>query len=416
MVSGMSNPYTGPRQTTLEPNDDVMFRFMHWWFERCTAGGIEICWRDPANGRWDLIKRFALDDINAAARFAADVNAIPGCSVFFRAATVQFTSLYTTDADVVQIPGAWGDADTPEAAQRTLHANPIPSAMIVTGRHPTLRLQAYYKLTEPILIGETARQLNRQVCSLMGGDRAVINPSSFMRMPGSIAWPWKPGREIEPTEWNTPNGGGNSFTQAALPPVEAEAGAAGLNGHPAATTELLSPIKGLIEQARRGEGWHACMLRASAMLVAKGVPNFVIEAMAEHVTLPGYTVEQTRIELQDMVSRAQRKGFGPGEPDDGKPDDGMMTDDEIANVLFGQPKEAPAAVRVLSEDDMETMQKPVWLIDERLAANSLCVLYGPWGSFESFMALHLPCAWPPAHRSMARRSPGQMCSTSPARA
>jgi AAA domain len=395
MVSNMSNgAYTGPRQTTLEPDDAVMFRFMHWWFGLCTAGAIELCWHDPAKGRLDLVKRFALDDINAAARFAADVNAIPGCSIYFRAATVQFTSFHTTDADVVQIPGAWGDADTPAAAQRTLHAHPIPSAVVVTGRHPGLRAQAFYRTTEPILVGETVRHLNRQARELVGGDGAVTNPSSLMRLPGSIAWPWKPGREIELTEWVTPDGGGDSLPldalRTALPPVAAEAGAAGLNGHASATTELLNPIRGLIERARRGENWNTSMLQATGKMVARGYPDWMILALAEHVTLAGYTVEQTRAELADMVARAQRKGFGPGEPDGGEPDDGMMTDDEIDAVVNGPPKPEPEPTpEVISSDWWMTREltRPVPVLGEVICASTRALIGGPTGAGKTHLAM-----------------------------
>jgi hypothetical protein len=92
-------------------------------------------------------------------------------------------------------------------------AHPVPSAQVVTGRLPVLRSQFYLKLSgDPILIGEWSRQINRQVHALSGGDGAVVNPSTLMRLPGSIAWPWKAGREPELTEWVTPEGGGHTFT------------------------------------------------------------------------------------------------------------------------------------------------------------------------------------------------------------
>ena len=47
------------------------------------------------------------------------------------------------------------------------------------------------------------------------------------------------------------------------------------------------------------------------MLVARGTPPCVIEAMAPELTWPGYTVEQTRAELATMIAGAHRKGFAP---------------------------------------------------------------------------------------------------------
>ncbi len=282
--------YAGPIQTDLEPDDDTMFRFLSWWFEKCNHGAIELCWRDPATGRWDLIRRFALDDINAAARFAAETNTTPGCSLYFRPATVRFESLNTTDADVVQIPGCWGDCDYPESVRRLLSANPVPSAQVVTGRCPTLRVQPYYKFSgDPILVGEWSRRLNRQIHALSGGDPAVVNPSTLLRLPGSIAWPWKPGREPELTEWVTPDGGGGTYTldalRAALPQVPPEITPRALNGHASvetASSGLLNPIRALIERVQAGgPGWHNTVLSLTGKLVARGTPRAAILAMAE---------------------------------------------------------------------------------------------------------------------------------------
>ena len=67
----MSASYTGPIDTDLEPDDDTMFRFLGWWFADCKHGAVEIVWRCPATGSWSLLRRFGLDDLNAAVRFAA---------------------------------------------------------------------------------------------------------------------------------------------------------------------------------------------------------------------------------------------------------------------------------------------------------------------------------------------------------
>jgi hypothetical protein len=375
--------YSGPVETDLVPDDYAMFRFLEWWFEKCNRGAIEICWRCRHTGRLDLVRRFALDDINSAVRFAAETNALPGCSMYFRPATVRFESVNTTDADIVQIPGPWGDHDTVEAVER-LHAIscPRPSAEIVTGRIPGLRLQSFYKFSgDPILIGDWVRQLNRQICALTGSDSMVINPSSLMRLPGTIAWPWKEGREPELTEWVTPDGGGATFTldalRATLPVVAAEPLP---NGHAAdsSSSELLNPIRALIERVKAGPVWHDPTLRLVAMLVARGVPPFVIEAMAAELTWPGYTVQQTRAELVTMIEGAHRKGFAP---DNGN-------DDVVADVMdVPPPKTEPATFRLLSDTDIELMPDPVFLIDGVLVQNSLAVLYAPWASFKSFLAL-----------------------------
>ena len=215
--------YVGPTKTDLEPDDDVMYRLLSWWFAGCKHGVVEIVWRCPATGSWSLLRRFALDDLNAAVRFAAETNARPGASIYFRPATVMPNTVNTKDDDVVEVPGPWTDCDEPQAVARMLVATPAPSCQVITGRLPEMRSQYLYRLASPILAWES-RELNRQVLALSGGDPAVTNPSTLMRLPGSIAWPWKAGRQVELTEWS---GAGETYAysslRAALPPAEAQA-------------------------------------------------------------------------------------------------------------------------------------------------------------------------------------------------
>ena len=361
----------------LEPADDVMFEFLTIWFSGCNRGVIELGWTDAREGKLNLYRRFELDDIAAAARFAAETNARPGCSVYLRPATVQPTSKFTRDSDVVQIPGCWADCDTLEAVERVLAvADIMPSAQIVTGRYPALRSQFLWKFSsEPALVANWSRELNRRAQALAGGDPAVINPSTLLRLPGSIAWPWKAGRRPELTEWVAPNGGGHSVTVSALrnhlPEVATERPALPSNGTDT-TSELLNPIQALIDQARAGPAWHNPVLKLVAMLVSRGMPSAAILAMAEHLTWPNHTVAQTRDELVVMIAGARRKGF----------DDGGGVDD-VMNVA---PKAAPT-FQALTKDEILALPDPEWLIPDLVAADTLSVLYGQFRSFKSFTAL-----------------------------
>jgi hypothetical protein len=67
------------------------------------------------------------------------------------------------------------------------------------------------------------------------------------------------------------------------------------------SSELLNPTRALIEQIKAGPVWHDPALRLVAMLVARGTPPCVIESMAPELTWPGYTVQQTRVELATMA-------------------------------------------------------------------------------------------------------------------
>lgn len=68
--------------------------------------------------------------------------------------------------------------------------------------------------------------------------------------------------------------------------------------------------------------WHTPVLRAVAKLVAQGLSDGEILTLVEPATLPGWTVEQTRREVQGMINSARRKGFDVSKPRPGplKPD------------------------------------------------------------------------------------------------
>jgi hypothetical protein len=114
------------------------------------------------------------------------------------------------------------------------------------------------------------------------------------------------------------------------------------------------------------------------MLVARGTPSSVILAMAEHLTWPNYTVEQTREDLAKMIDGARRKGFG--EPD--------ASCDPVDDVMAVPPKASPL-LPMLTVDELLALPDPEWLIVGLLVENSLAVLYGPFRSYKSFVAVEL---------------------------
>ena len=65
-------------------------------------------------------------------------------------------------------------------------------------------MQNWFLCSSPIIRSEDVRSLNVRLHALYGGDPAVVNPSRLMRLPGTIAWPWKAGRALELTEFIQP--------------------------------------------------------------------------------------------------------------------------------------------------------------------------------------------------------------------
>ena len=65
-------------------------------------------------------------------------------------------------------------------------------------------------------------------------------------------------------------------------------------------------------EASQGINWHSNVLRLVGHMIAKGKPDFEVHATTDELTLDGYTVAQTRKEVQSMVDGARHKGFGDG--------------------------------------------------------------------------------------------------------
>ena len=70
----------------------------------------------------------------------------------------------------------------------------LPTAMVITGRHPHLRAQMLWRLNAPVRDADHCRRQNLAIAQALGGDTSVVNPSRVLRLGGSIAWPRKEGR------------------------------------------------------------------------------------------------------------------------------------------------------------------------------------------------------------------------------
>ena len=63
------------------------------------------------------------------------------------------------------------------------------------------------------------------------------------------------------------------------------------------------------QAAMSGKHWHELMLRQVGSWVAKCNIDEEIKVLAAAQTLPGYTIEQTAVEVQKMIVGARSKGF-----------------------------------------------------------------------------------------------------------
>jgi len=336
----------------LKPNTDAMYEGLSFWFKECYRGKLEIGWRDPATKKLNRFKRFELDEIEELVAFAADINAQPGANMYFRVCTLKDMPGPTTDEHFWLAPGAHVDHDAAESVAK-LKSHPLhmkPAFLIVTGRDPAIRAQSFWPISEATITESLIRRFNTNLAHHFGGDPMVVNPTRLMRMPGSIAWPVKPGRtKVELTEllWPTdkrqqryplhameyytrdigpqnkqleitPRGeiaaqnivtdvnyadGANSaeLPEPAAEPVEAPEKA----WQPPVRQN--APISELIAATRQPGQWHSSVLRLVASWLNRGLSDKEIHLIAPALTMPGFTLRQTHEELQAMIDSGRKK-------------------------------------------------------------------------------------------------------------
>jgi hypothetical protein len=123
------------------------------------------------------------------------------------------------------------------------------------------------------------------------------------------------------------------------------------------------------QAAMNGQNWYLNMLKLVGSWVAKGNTDGEIRILAEKHTLPGYTVEQTWLDVRPMIAGARRKNFAP------------------ANNNEAQNEPAPRKILTLISD--VELKDPEYLIDDVLEEKSLIGLIGPSGSGKTFVALDI---------------------------
>jgi len=187
------------------PDGDTILEFLVWLHGRATSGLIEVAWKN-AKGALAEAELFALDNLEAAAAKAAKVNGGEGADVYVGAALRKpgtFPRGRASDADFHQAWALHADFDLPDSvnvADGRCHKLGIPpTGIVTTGRIPYHRAQFWWLLEEPITDPAVYTATLKALAKALGGDPTVTNPGRVMRLPGAIAWPWKPNRQKEMT-------------------------------------------------------------------------------------------------------------------------------------------------------------------------------------------------------------------------
>ena len=337
----------------VEPDRDMMRAHVEHlfgdWLDGCHDGQIEVVYSDAKTHQLSQAQWFGTDRIDDLVEFAATQNRklgvnvyvgaalrSPSCAPFGRAKDEDFYALTAFYADI-------DDDVTARAAATCENRGCAPTGMVVTGKHPHVRIQMYWRLNEPCRDPALTRQQNKALATALEGDPTVVNPGRVLRLGGSIAWPIKSGRVIEVTEWvassaDCPTTYHASDINKAFP-FEQGTLAEERHNAPSAvpTAKVADPANSVrtappshndgnpfsipgvrvddcIAAIRRGDHWHNNMLRLVGHRIALGCTDNEIMAEAEGYTLAGYSTAQTRREVAVMVEGGRRKWEVPNPP------------------------------------------------------------------------------------------------------
>lgn len=254
-----------------------------------------------------------------------------------------------SDGDIIAAFAAFADCDDEQAAANLWSfVGPKYTYGVTTGTVPCPRPHPYWEFTDPVTDMMAWTDLQKRIAASLGSDPTVVNPSRIMRIAGTITWPdakkqargyvqelatirtdYNDAAERQPVPFERLQ---RAFGQAAPAAVEAPVSALDINTGP-------KPLdrEGAAQSVLSGEEWHNNIIRLVASYVSKGLTDAEIHGLTDHMTLPGYSVDQTRAEVQKAIDGARSKGWAP------EPAPELRTEPATTPP---QADEAPAPVKI----------------------------------------------------------------------
>ena len=390
--------YEGPNDAPSPPDLAAIEAFLTWWFRACNEGHVEIAYNTVEDRSIKRAKRFQLGKFNDAAKFATQINSVPGVNVYFAASTVNTnTDRRSSDLNFVQSPGVWIDQDSEENITRNVESMFRPAVTVLTGTHPHVRRHLWFQSSEPLIDMEMVRNLNRRLQNVYGGDTSVVNPTSLMRLPGSIAWPRKKGRDVvEATTWNF-NQGWVAYPpvlfNTQLPKLPDPPPLNPVETAPRTTDAILDDIhsgREKVDPQKAIEGlvdgsWNTNMIRLVARWVALGLTDFEIQALAPSATLPQYTQERTEVEIQHAIDSARKKfkvTRDPYEPVEDAAIRGAIAFENAPDITPEVPPlvngGGPVPIQIFNQTEARNRygKKPEFIVDGIIPVGSSVIMAG----------------------------------------
>lgn len=291
------------------------------WHELDVPCVFEIRAIAPDREKQPQSARFSPDWIDEAVDWAESLNNL-GFNVYVTRNPIrQDVGRSATDEDVVAAFFVWADCDDTEASGNVYRFDgPRWTGAVTTGRKPHIRAHTYWELEDPCLNIKAWTELQKGIAAYFGSDDKVVNPSRIMRVGGTITYPaknkrakgytsevstirttYEDDRDPVPFEQMHRLFGHVRPPEASTAPVNTPEGGLSIDTGPQPLDREREAIKAL-----SGQNWNEAVFKLVGSYVSKGLSDAEIHALTDPLTIPTYTVQETRDEVQSIIDRTRR--------------------------------------------------------------------------------------------------------------
>ncbi len=382
-------------QPIVEPDAEQMLHHLEHLFDGdldgCHDGKVELAWTDERDGKLRHAAIYGTDQLDEIVERAVRENRIPGRNLYIgqalrkpdippfgRCNDDDFFALTACYVDI--------DDDVLETARSGYRERACPpTAVVVTGRMPHVRAQLLWRLEQPERDPDLCRRQNLALATALGGDTTVVNPSRVLRLGGSVAWPTKPGRIVERTEFVAfddrrpriylPGQLAKAFPPAPVSPRTEET--ADHDNRPTTPDLLIGSefdgvsVDACLARARAGDHWHDNLVRLAGHWIARGWSDAEILAAAESLTLDGYTVAETRADVARMIKGGRAKWNVPNP----------------RHEIDAARNPAPLAPAFVQDLNIAMLPRRRWLLGQSLLHGHVTVTVAPPGVGKSTLCI-----------------------------